>query len=122
VAIYVQDMRASGVMRTMIAFARFMMQEGGVVTLLAGHAAGHFRPKMSRPPLRRGARPPVASCAARHCYPAVTAKPARAPDVVSSGGNFGHISLWAASHRLGIPIVYCFSNAMVREGEQLQVR
>jgi hypothetical protein len=50
VAIYVQDMRASGVMRTMIAFARFMMQEGGVVTLLAGHAAGHFRPKMSRPP------------------------------------------------------------------------
>jgi glycosyltransferase involved in cell wall biosynthesis len=124
VAIYVQDMRASGVVRTMIALARFLAQEGDAATLLAGYAAGHFRPDDVAPAGFAAARDRPSRRA-----PRVTVIPdlrrslrALAPDVVLSGGNFGHFSLWAASRGLNISIVYCFSNAMVREGQPLRNR
>jgi glycosyltransferase involved in cell wall biosynthesis len=118
IAIYVQDMRASGVVRTMIAMAR-TFQATDETVLVAGYASGLFGAEQVTPAgfvasAERPAQP----------LPRLTVVPGlrRAlrelrPDVVLSGGNFGHFSLWAASRRLGLPIVYVFSNAMERDGQ-----
>ncbi|MBA2934137.1 glycosyltransferase [Sphingomonas sp. CGMCC 1.13654] len=118
IAIYVQDMRASGVVRTMIAMAR-AFEETDEAMLVAGYASGIFgaadvapagfvaaaeRPKGKVP--RLGAVPPLRR----------TLRELR-PGVILSGGNFGHFSLWAATRGLGVPVVYVFSNAMEREGQ-----
>jgi glycosyltransferase involved in cell wall biosynthesis len=115
IAIYVQDMRASGVVRTMIAIAR-TLQGADDVVIVAGYAAGivgvedvapaSFVAAAERPqgPLPRLT---VIPCLRR------TLRGLR-PDVILSGGNFGHFSLWAATRGLDLPIVYVFSNAMER--------
>jgi glycosyltransferase involved in cell wall biosynthesis len=118
IAIYVQDMRASGVVRTMIAMARAFHGADEVV-VVAGYAAGMFgagdvapagfAAAAERPhgPLPRLAVVPHLRRTLR----------ALRPDVILSGGNFGHFSLWAATRGLGLPIVTVFSNAMEREGQ-----
>lgn len=120
IAIYVQDMRASGVVRTMLAMARAFAARDDVV-LLAGYADGMFCAADAAPATfvaasrqsRRGVIPPRL---------AIVPKLRRSlrdqrPDVVLSGGNFGHFSLWAATLGLGVPVVYVFSNAMERPGQ-----
>jgi glycosyltransferase involved in cell wall biosynthesis len=119
IAIYVQDMRASGVVRTMIAMARHFADGQDETVLVAGYAAGIF-----------GAGDVVpagfvsATEASRSGLPRLAVVPhlrrtlrALAPDVILSGGNFGHFSLWAATRGLGLPVVYVFSNAMDRAGQ-----
>lgn len=118
IAIYVQDMRASGVVRTMIALAHCFAKTDEVV-LLAGHANGMFGPDDVAP-----ARFVAAREVSRGPQPRLgvvrdlrrTLRDLR-PDVVLSGGNFGHFSLWAATRGLDLPVVYVFSNAMEREGQ-----
>lgn len=118
IAIYVQDMRASGVVRTMIAMARrFAASDESI--LLAGYNSGmfvaadlapaHFVAACERPPGRvpRLSVVPQLRRTLRKIQ----------PDVVLSGGNFGHFSLWAATRGLGLPVVYVFSNAMERNGQ-----
>jgi glycosyltransferase involved in cell wall biosynthesis len=123
IAIYVQDMRASGVVRTMIALAHRFAETDEVV-LLAGHASGMFGPADVAP-----ARFLAARAAPRGRLPRLTvvrdlrsALRELQPDVVLSGGNFGHFSIWAAAQRLGVPVVYVFSNAMEREGQPIRNR
>jgi glycosyltransferase involved in cell wall biosynthesis len=118
IAIYVQDMRASGVVRTMIALAHRFAQSDDVV-LLAGHASGMFGEADVAP-----ARFVFVRETPRGALPRLTVVPdlRRAlcdlrPDVVLSGGNFGHFSLWAATRGLKLPVVYVFSNPMEREGQ-----
>jgi glycosyltransferase involved in cell wall biosynthesis len=120
IAIYVQDMRASGVVRAMIAMARSFAASGeDEVVLLAGYGAGMFGAADVAP-----ARFVCAADRPKGALPRLALVPhlRRAlrewrPDVVLSGGNFGHFSLWAASRGLDIPIVYVFSNAMERAGQ-----
>lgn len=119
IAIYVQDMRASGVVRTMLATARVLTEGADAITVLAGYRAGVFGVDDVAPAdfvaaaERPGGR-----------LPRLTLVPklrrtlrALRPDVVLSGGNFGHFSLWAATRGLGLPIVYVFSNEMERAGQ-----
>ncbi|MFC0203976.1 glycosyltransferase [Novosphingobium soli] len=129
-AIYVQDMRASGVVRTMIAMARAFAAEDEV-TLLAARSAGIFGARDVAPARFVAASersPDVVGGvvgAVRGGVPARLAvvpalrRTLRAldPDVVLSGGNFGHFSLWLATRGLRIPVVYVFSNAMERPGQ-----
>lgn len=124
IAIYVQDMRASGVTRTMIAMARTFAQDGDETILLAGYESGLFGSADAVP-----AGFVAAAARASGALPRLTLAPRlrRAlremkPDVILSGGNFGHFSLWAASRGLGLPIVYVFSNAMERRGQPLRNR
>jgi glycosyltransferase involved in cell wall biosynthesis len=117
-AIYIQDMRASGVVRTMIAMAR-AFQETGETVLVAGYAAGLFGAEDAAPAgfvaaKVRPSRPLPRLVVVPHLRR--TLRGLR-PDVILSGGNFGHFSLWAATLWLGIPVVYVFSNAMEREGQ-----
>ena len=123
IAIYVQDMRASGVVRTMIAMAKTFQQTDQAV-LVAGYASGifgaaevapaSFLAAVERP---SGALPRLAVVP----HLRQTLRKMR-PDVILSGGNFGHFSLWAATRGLGIPLVYVFSNAMERAGQPLRNR
>jgi glycosyltransferase involved in cell wall biosynthesis len=115
IAIYVQDMRASGVVRTMIALARRFADTDEVV-LLAGHAHGMFSARDVAPAQFRAARE-----AQGGSLPRLTVVPDLRsalrdlrPDVILSGGNFGHFSIWAATLGLDVPVVYVFSNAMDR--------
>lgn len=117
-AIYVQDMRASGVVCTMIAMAR-AFQSSGETVLVAGHAAGLFGADDIAP-----ADFVAAKDAPGGTLPRLTVIPhlrrtlrALRPDVILSGGNFGHFSLWAATLGTGLPVVYVFSNAMERVGQ-----
>lgn len=118
IAIYVQDMRASGVVRTMIAMGRsFAGSDDAVV--LAGYGAGLFGAADVAP-----ARFVAARGKPLGALPRLTIVPhlrrtlrSEAPDVVLSGGNFGHFSIWAATRGLAVPVVYVFSNAMERPGQ-----
>lgn len=120
IAIYVQDMRASGVVRTMMAMARTFAASDDVV-LLAGYADGLFGAADVAPAAfvaaagesRRRAIPPRLGVVPNLRR---TLREQR-PDVVLSGGNFGHFSLWAATRGLRVPVVYVFSNAMERPGQ-----
>jgi glycosyltransferase involved in cell wall biosynthesis len=120
IAIYVQDMRASGVVRTMMAMARSFAASDEVV-LLAGYADGLFGAGDVAPAsfvaaagkARRGLIPPRLAVVPR----LRRALRAQRPEVVLSGGNFGHFSLWAATLGLAVPVVYVFSNAMERRGQ-----
>jgi glycosyltransferase involved in cell wall biosynthesis len=118
IAIYVQDMRASGVVRTMIAMARAFQARDETI-LVAGTASGIFgaadvapagfvaAAERPRGPLPRLAAVPRLRRTLRELR----------PDAILSGGNFGHFTLWAATRGLGLPIVYVFSNAMERVGQ-----
>ncbi|MBB4856959.1 glycosyltransferase involved in cell wall biosynthesis [Novosphingobium chloroacetimidivorans] len=123
IAIYVQDMRASGVVRTMIALAQRLAATDEVV-LLAGHASGLFGAADVVP-----ARFVAARAEAQGRLPRLTVVPDLRlalrelnPDVVLSGGNFGHFSIWAATLGLRLPVVYVFSNAMERQGQPWRTR
>lgn len=118
IAIYVQDMRASGVVRTMIAMARAFAPDDEV-TLVAGYGSGIFGGEDIAPAgfVAAAERPSGP-------LPRLTIVPRLRrvlrelrPDVILSGGNFGHFSLWAATRGLGLPVVYVFSNAMERAGQ-----
>jgi len=118
IAIYVQDMRASGVVRTMMAMARDFQRTDETI-LVAGYASGIFgaadvapagfaaAAERPRGPLPRLAAIPRLRRVLRDLR----------PDAILSGGNFGHFTLWAATRGLGLPIVYVFSNAMERGGQ-----
>lgn len=119
IAIYVQDMRASGVVRTMIAMARSFADGSDETILVAGFGSGLFGDDDVAP-----AGFVTAAERARGRLPRLAVVPRLrrllrelCPDVILSGGNFGHFSLWAATRGLGLPIVYVFSNAMEREGQ-----
>lgn len=123
IAIYVQDMRASGVVRTMIALAHRFAETDEVV-LLAGHATGMFGRADVAPARFLAAREAPRGRLPRLTVVADLRRSLRElrPDVVLSGGNFGHFSIWAAAQGLGLPVVYVFSNAMEREGQPLRNR
>jgi glycosyltransferase involved in cell wall biosynthesis len=123
IAIYVQDVRASGVVRTMIALAH-RFAESDDVALLAGHASGMFGPADVAPARFVAAREVPSGRLPRLTVVRDLRRSLRVlrPDVVLSGGNFGHFSIWAAARGLGIPIVYVFSNAMEREGQPIRNR
>ena len=118
IAIYVQDMRASGVVRTMLAMAR-SFQATDETVLVAGYASGIFGAADVAPAgFVAAAERPAGG------LPRLTVVPrlrrtlrALNPEIILSGGNFGHFSLWAATRGLGLPVVYVFSNAMEREGQ-----
>lgn len=119
IAIYVQDMRASGVVRTMVAMAKSFAADADEAVVVAGYAAGLLSAADVAP-----ARFLAASDRARGPLPRLTIVPRLrrtlrkiGPDAVLSGGNFGHLSLWAATLGLGLPVVYVFSNAMERPGQ-----
>lgn len=119
IAIYVQDMRASGVSRAMAAMARTFAQRGDEVVLVAGYAAGFLTAQDAAPAGFEAARDTP-----RGPLPRLTVvPPLRAlllrlrPDVILSGGNFGHFSVWAATRGTGLPVVTVFSNAMERAGQ-----
>ena len=118
IAIYVQDMRASGVVRAMIAMARaFQARDESV--LLAGYATGMFGAgDVSPAGFVAAAERPRGRLPRLSVVPRLrrTLREVR-PDVILSGGNFGHFSLWAATRGLGLPVVYVFSNAMERAGQ-----
>lgn len=118
IIIYVQDMRASGVVRMMIAMAR-RFAEADEVVLLAGHAAGMFGADDVSPARFVAARQTVSGSMPRLTVVPHVRRALRdlQPDVILSGGNFGHFSIWAATRRLGLPVVYVFSNAMERDGQ-----
>jgi glycosyltransferase involved in cell wall biosynthesis len=124
IAIYVQDMRASGVVRTMIAMARTFAQEGDEVILLAGYESGLFGGADVAPAGFVAAAPRASGPLPRLMLVPRLRRVLRElkPDVILSGGNFGHFSLWAASRGFGLPIVYVFSNAMERRGQPLRNR
>lgn len=115
IAIYVQDLRASGVVRMAIAVARDLHRRGDDVVLVAGYGNGPFGAGDVAPArlcivaAQPGRQPRTAIAPALRRTLA-----ALAPQVVLSPGNFGHFSLWAATRGLGLPLVYCFSNPMVR--------
>jgi glycosyltransferase involved in cell wall biosynthesis len=121
--IYVQDMRASGVVRTMIAMARSFAASDEVV-LLAGYAAGILGADDVAPARFAAARPQASGPLPRLTIVRDLRRTLRElrPDVILSGGNFGHFSLWAATRSLGLPVVYVFSNAMERTGQPLRNR
>jgi glycosyltransferase involved in cell wall biosynthesis len=121
--IYVQDMRASGVVRTMIAMARSFAASDEVV-LLAGYAAGILGADDVAPARFAAARPQPSGPLPRLTIVRDLRRTLRelCPDVILSGGNFGHFSLWAATRGLGLPVVYVFSNAMERAGQPLRNR
>ncbi|WP_076073126.1 glycosyltransferase [Sphingomonas montana] len=122
IAIYVHDMRASGVVRAMIALARFLAEQGDDAVLIAGSAAGHFT-AADVAPARFVAATAGASVSQAGVVPALRRSiRAVAPEMVLSGGNHGHVSLWAASRGLGIPLVLVFSNPMERAGQPLRNR
>lgn len=118
-AIYVQDMRASGVVRTMIAMAKAWARDGDDSLILAGYAAGIFGADDVAPAgFVAAAQGPRGALPRLAIVPRLRRKlRAVRPDVVLSGGNFGHFAIWAASRGLGVPIVYVFSNAMERAGQ-----
>jgi len=124
IAIYVQDMRASGVVRTMIAMARTFAQDGDEAILLAGYGSGLFGGEDVAPAGFAAAAPRASGPLPRLTLVPRLRRTLRElrPDVILSGGNFGHFSLWAASRGLGLPIVYVFSNAMERRGQPLRNR
>ena len=122
IAIYVHDMRASGVVRAMIALTRYLAAQGDEAVLVAGSAEGHFRAEdvaparfVSAAATLRGPLPRV-----RVVGPLRQTLRALAPDVILSGGNHGHVSLWAAARGLGIPLVFTFSNPMTRPRQPLR--
>jgi len=123
IAVYVQDLRASGVVRMATAVARDLHRRGDDVTLLAGYGSGPFgaadvAPARLQVVAARPGRNPRAAV-----VPALRRTLAGlAPDVVLSPGNFGHFSLWAATRGLGLPLVYCFSNPMIRPGQRWRNR
>lgn len=123
IAIYVQDMRASGVVRTMLAIAR-AFQETDETVMIAGYGAGIFGAEDAAPAAfvaaaeRLGGRLPRLTVVPRLRR---TLRHVR-PDVILSGGNFGHFSLWAATRGMRLPVVYVFSNAMERERQPLRNR
>lgn len=126
IAIYVQDMRASGVVRTMIAMARAMAAEGAgdEIVIVAGYRAGLFGAADVAP-----AGFAAAAERASGRLPRLTIVPhlrrtlrTLRPDVILSGGNFGHFSLWAATRGLGMPVVYVFSNELDRAGQRWKNR
>jgi glycosyltransferase involved in cell wall biosynthesis len=122
-AIYVQDMRASGVVRTMIAMARSFAATDEVV-LLAGYAAGILGADDVAPARFIAARPQASGALPRLTVVPELRRTLRElrPDVILSGGNFGHFSLWAATRGMRLPVVYIFSNAMERAGKPLRNR
>ncbi|OYW91399.1 MAG: hypothetical protein B7Z13_12655, partial [Caulobacterales bacterium 32-67-6] len=116
---YVQDMRASGVVRNAIAMARFLTQEPDEIILVAGYEAGIFgRDDVAPARFVAAAQRPPAMLPRLRVVPHLrrTLRELK-PDIILSHGNFGHFSLWAASRGLGLPIVYVFSNAMERAGQ-----
>ncbi|WP_260597769.1 glycosyltransferase [Sphingomonas endolithica] len=121
--IYVQDMRASGVVRTMIAMARSFAASDEVV-LLAGYAAGILGADDVAPARFAAARTQASGPLPRLTVVRDLRRTLRElrPDVILSGGNFGHFSLWAATRGLALPVVYVFSNAMERAGQPLRNR
>lgn len=120
IGIYVQDMRASGVVRAMMAMARYIAVRGeDPAVLIAGHAAGLFGPGDVAPAgfvAARAARARILPRLAVVPHLRRTLRQVR-PRVVLSGGNFGHFSVWAATRGLRLPVVYVFSNAMERPGQ-----
>ncbi|GGE83217.1 glycosyltransferase [Sphingomonas prati] len=122
IAIYVHDMRASGVVRAMIALARYLVEEGHDAVLIAGSSAGHFGAGDVAP--ARFVAATVADRTARSQLRRVPAVRrvvrAVAPDVLLSGGNHGHVTLWAATRGLRIPRVFVFSNPMERVGQPIR--
>ena len=123
IAIYVQDMRASGVVRTMIAMARSFASADDVV-LLAGYAQGIFGPDDVKPATFTAARSNTRGPLPRLLVISNLRRTLRKlrPEIILSGGNFGHFSLWAATRGLALPVVYVFSNAMERAGQPLRNR
>ena len=119
IAIYVQDMRASGVVRTMTAMARTWAAQGDDSVILAGYAAGIFGAADVAPARFVAAAERPRGRLARLAVVPHLRRTLRAvrPDVVLSGGNFGHFAIWAATRGLRIPVVYVFSNAMARPGQ-----
>jgi glycosyltransferase involved in cell wall biosynthesis len=118
IAIYVQDMRASGVVRNMIAMAR-TLQGADEVIVVASYAAGIFGADDVAPAgFVAAAERPQGSLPRLAAVPRLrrTLRDLR-PDMILSGGNFGHFSLWTATRGLGLPAVYVFSNAMERMGQ-----
>jgi len=118
IAIYVQDMRASGVVRTMIAMAR-AFQEHDETILVAAYASGLFGAGDVAPAgFTAAAERPSGPLPRLSAIPRLRRTLAGLrPDAILSGGNFGHFTLWAATRGLGLPIVYVFSNAMERGGQ-----
>jgi glycosyltransferase involved in cell wall biosynthesis len=122
IAIYVHDMRASGVVRAMMALARFLAENGDDVTLVAGLDTGHLRSNDISPArLVTTARPLIGPLPRLRLVPGLRRTIGEiAPNVILSGGNHGHVSIWAATRGLGIPLVFTFSNPMQRRNQPLR--